>query len=401
MTKEYAIKRTRSTNKSNSYQLSDKFFLSVTSTVFRQIILTLMLIASLPGTGGKIRLQRQASPITSSCSAAITAGVICEAANQRALEIMNASNFEAFTVVQNVHTGALIAFAASQPEKLDVNSQVLPLSVAKLLLAASWWDNGQPNTQFDGYRGAADTRKPEERMVTIHEMLVGGSDNAGRLAARALRKSVGTDTVLRDFNRYGLGNGTDPGAAGFWKELAGQYENRLTPLPGLVSLNNSTSDASWADTLSKGETNFQVTGLHISRFLQAIGNNGVMLQPVSRVRASRKYSGVGAIRVMKADTARRLQRAMRDTVQRGTARSIANALGDSGWTMGGKTGTGPGPAPIGPQSDGWFAGLIFDPQGHARFTVATFVKHGGTGGGNAARISAELARYLIGSTSAH
>jgi hypothetical protein len=34
----------------------------------------------------------------------------------------------------------------------------------------------------------------------------------------------------------------------------------------------------------------------------------------------------------------------------------------------------------GPPYDGWFAGLIFDPQGKARFTVATYVRHGGLGG---------------------
>jgi hypothetical protein len=54
----------------------------------------------------------------------------------------------------------------------------------------------------------------------------------------------------------------------------------------------------------------------------------------------------------------------------------------------------------GSQLDGWFAGLIFDSQGEARFTVATFVRHGGTGGGNAAKISAELARYIIGEKTA-
>jgi cell division protein FtsI/penicillin-binding protein 2 len=43
----------------------------------------------------------------------------------------------------------------------------------------------------------------------------------------------------------------------------------------------------------------------------------------------------------------------------------------------------------------WFAGLVFDPQGRARFTVATYVRHGGRGGENAALISAQLARYLI------
>ena len=39
------------------------------------------------------------------------------------------------------------------------------------------------------------------------------------------------------------------------------------------------------------------------------------------------------------------------------------------------------------------AGLY--PQGEARFTVATYVRHGGPGGENAAMISAQFARYLI------
>src|SRR5205085_8958731 len=79
------------------------------------------------------------------------------------------------------------------------------------------------------------------------------------------------------------------------------------------------------------------------------------------------------------------------------AKSASPSLAGTGWSMGGKTGTGPdgnSKAP-GPGSDGCFAGLIFDPQGKARFTVVTFIRHGGLGGGNAARVSAELARFLI------
>ena len=89
---------------------------------------------------------------------------------------------------------------------------------------------------------------------------------------------------------------------------------------------------------------------------------------------------------------------MRGTVERGTAKSAFPILAGSGWSMGGKTGTGPEPGTTaaGPGSDGCFTGLIFDPQGKARFTVVTFVKHGGFGGGNAARISAELALFLSG-----
>lgn len=347
--------------------------------------------------------RREAGPQLSPCAAAINVGAVCESANQHAVEIMNAGGFEAFTVVQNVRTGALVVFAASRPASLDVTTPVLPLSVSKLLLAASWWDNAQPDRRFDSYRGPADTRAPAQRMITLHEMLVGGSDNAGRLAAVALRQSVGTETVLRDFRRYGFGNGPDSRAKdGFWKQLSPAYTSRLTPVREFASLSSVTSDADWANTLSLGETNLKVTGLHISRFLQAVGNGGVMLPAVARneAMAARTLDNsnefAGGFRVMKPYTAQRLQAGMRDAVRRGTAKSIAKTLGPTGWTMGGKTGTGPGPAPIGPHSDGWFAGLVFDPQGKARFTVATFVKRGGTGGGNAAKISAEITRYLIG-----
>ena len=86
--------------------------------------------------------------------------------------------------------------------------------------------------------------------------------------------------------------------------------------------------------------------------------------------------------------------AMVDTVKRGTASRISGKLEDTGWGIGGKTGTGGvSGAPMNEQ-DGWFAGLIFDREQKARFTVATFVRRGGTGGGNAAEISAELARLL-------
>jgi cell division protein FtsI/penicillin-binding protein 2 len=101
---------------------------------------------------------------------------------------------------------------------------------------------------------------------------------------------------------------------------------------------------------------------------------------------------------MEESTALRLQAAMLEVVQHGSATTIAHSLQGTGWQIGGKTGTGPGT--VGPEADGWFAGLIFDPQGKARFTVATFVRHGGPGRGNAANISAELARYIIGETTA-
>jgi cell division protein FtsI/penicillin-binding protein 2 len=332
---------------------------------------------------------------------------VCVSANKRSLEVMRTNRLKAVIVVQDVRTGALVAFAASHPSELDVTTPVSPLSLSKVLLSASWWDNRQPDSSFDSTKGAPNAQNPAYRSrVTVHEMLVGGSDSAGRQMSLALRKSVGTRTVLEDFKRYGFGSRTDLlQVDNFWGELAPSWKARLIPAPAYVSLSDETKNEEWAETLSLGETNLSVTALDVSRFLQAVGNNGVMLTPVAREEQSTpsvmnsamsRREVNNSIRVIQETTALRLQSAMRDTVQRGTAKSIAKTLKDTGWQIGGKTGSGPALLPKGDLVDGWFAGLIFDPQGKARFTVATFVRSGGYGGENAAKISAALARYLIG-----
>jgi membrane peptidoglycan carboxypeptidase len=330
---------------------------------------------------------------------------VCLAANKRALEIMGAHRLKAIIVVQDVQTGAVVAFAASQPSELDVGTPVSPLSLAKLWLAASWWDNRQPDSNFDSTKGTPDQQNPaRQSRLSVHEILAGGNDFAGKRMAIALRKSVGTRTAIEDFKRYGFGQrSTSPRDNTFWDELAPAWKTRLLPAPAYISLSDETNDEEWAEALSIGEIDMQVTALHVSRFLQAVGNDGVMLPPRAREEQSTPSPAPrpalnNSIRVMQESTAHRLQSAMRDCVQRGTAKSIAKALENTGWQIGGKTGSGTALLPKGSQIDGWFAGLIFDPEGKARFTVATFVRSGGYGGENAAKISAELARYLIGAT---
>ena len=367
-----------------------RFFLPITWPVF-----SLLAVVS------AVHLFNNQSPKVKSdylfaapCTRALTQGAVCETANQHALGYMKTNNLTAVTVVQNVRTGALVAFAASEPMRLDATSAVLPLSVVKLFLAASWWQ----------HRNANDFVATDGNRVSVHEMIVSGSDNAGRLTATELRKTIGADDMIKDLGRFGFPHKSSATRLArdeeFWGALNPAWRDSLTPSASYHELSASTSDVEWAYDLSIGEAGFTVNALSISRFLQAVGNRGVMLPPVARPenfsnnRASQAQTTIREQRVMRESAALKLQAAMRDVVQRGTAKSIASVLYDTGWSIGGKTGSS---GPVGPQSDGWFAGLIFDTNRKARFTVATFVRHGGTGGGNAAKLSADLARYLIAS----
>jgi cell division protein FtsI/penicillin-binding protein 2 len=333
-------------------------------------------------------------------------GAVCEAANTRAVELMNARSLEAATLVLDVQTGALVAFAATPGAgatgkgvaPLKVTTPVVPLSLTKLFLVASWWDRGLPDSSFDCMRRAAPEKKEP---MTIPEMIVIGCDLPAKQMAIALRKQVGADAVLADLERFGFGPRSKSFRDdSFWAELAPEWRDTLVPAASYNLLSGKTTDSEWADAFSLGETDFVVTILHISRFLQAVGNKGMLLPPVARNGISDRDMPVSntaatSRRIMQEQTAVRLQAAMREVVQRGSAQAIAHVLDGTGWQIGGKTGTGPGLAPIGPQYDGWFAGLVFDPQEKARFTVATYVRHGGLGGVNAAMISAQLARFLI------
>ncbi len=339
----------------------------------------------------------------------MTQNAVCEAADQRAIELMKARGLEeAATLVFDVPTGALVAFAslpgpdgAARPlAPLNVTTPVPPLSLTKLFLAASWWDRGLPDRSFDCVRNATPNKT---EAMTIPEMIVTGCDLPAKQMAVALRKKIGTEGVLADLERFGFGPQSKSARDGtFWTDLAPEWRSTLVPAAPYTLLNAATDDSEWADTLSLGEKNFVVTILHISRFLQAVGNKGASVPLVARKERDNPGSTATTTsrRVMQDKTALRLQAAMRDVVQRGSAQSIAHTLDGTGWQIGGKTGTGPGLGSVGPPYDGWFAGLVFDGQGRARFTVATYVRHGGPGGEHAALISADLARFLIESGAA-
>jgi cell division protein FtsI/penicillin-binding protein 2 len=94
---------------------------------------------------------------------------------------------------------------------------------------------------------------------------------------------------------------------------------------------------------------------------------------------------------LRTTPARALDADLRAAVTRGSAASVAKRLDGTGCRLGGKTGTGPNV--VGPTSDGWFAGVIFEGD-VPRYTFAVFVEHHGPGGGTAASIAADLAVSL-------
>lgn len=79
---------------------------------------------------------------------------------------------------------------------------------------------------------------------------------------------------------------------------------------------------------------------------------------------------------MSAETARQLRTALDDVVARGTATSVRDALADTGWRIGGKTGTGGGNC--GDHCDGWFASIASD-GAQARYVILAYVRGKGLG----------------------
>jgi hypothetical protein len=136
-----------------------------------------------------------------------------------------------------------------------------------------------------------------------------------------------------------------------------------------LALEGDADDGCWGSALSIGEHDVVTTLPEVAGFLRAIGGGTALLRP---------------------ETRRRLQAAMRDAVDHGTAKSAGARLGAIVWHLAGKTGTGPaGTAPY----DGWFAGLIFDGT-EPRDTVAVYALRRELGGGVVSSAADSGARHL-------
>jgi hypothetical protein len=341
------------------------------------------IVALIAAFGIAFAVSAYGAPLQGPCADAFERGILCPKSGYAAQLIVERKVSGAF-VIEDVRTGDVV-FLSAYPEapRNAVAAPILPLSVAKLFLAASLWDRqrGADDPTLDG---------------RLNDVIVHSADAEGVRLAKALRARAGTTAVLGGLERYGIPfcapATVDEKEAEFWGgDADADAREVFGPAKACTQLDEQTGDAAWGSAFSLGEANFSVTLLHLVRFIQAIGNDGVMVAPSVRSSGAAHDAREGR-RVMSAATARKLKAAMREVVERGTARKV-NERVRGGWRLAGKTGSS---GIHGQPFDGIFVGLLSDPHGEARYAFAIYVEKGGLGGGAAAEIICDIFNYALG-----
>jgi hypothetical protein len=330
---------------------------------------------------------------------------LCSDLTAEAWRLLRATGRPGGVIVQDVATGAVITYAATgaaEEAPLGIRRYAPPGSVFKLALAAVWWENDLPDntpipcpSQIQITPRAIISNAGGFSLGTVigpAGMLVPSCNTSAVWMALQMREQLGEQAFTDLYRAFGFEPYSTEAprdtTATFWSTDSRAWARRMTPSPSRIRMSPETGPAEWAQ-LSIGQGPLDVTVIGVSRFLQAIGNDGVMLRPtIEWERAERPQ---GSERVMREETARRLQSAMLEVVRSGTARSVAPRLSGTGWALGGKTGTS---QIAGARDDGWFAGLMHDESQRARYSVVVYLQGGGPGGGQPASIAAELTRRM-------
>lgn len=329
---------------------------------------------------------------------------ICAAPTRAAYQLLQATGLKGSIIVQDVQTGALVAYAASgapQDPPFGIKRYAPPGSVFKLAVAALWWENGLPDTRMAcppyiqiGNARIRNFESHEYESLSIPTgMLTVSCNTAAVRMALEMRQRLGVEAFRDAYQRFGFvtysSGPPSPAEADFWNTGNPAWAQRMTPPPIRVRFAQRFSQHEWGQ-IAIGQGPVDVTPLAISRFLQAIGNSGVMLPPTLEWEQLEKR-GEGR-RIMKPETSRKLQEAMLTVVDSGTGVAAKPRLVGTGWDLGGKTGT----ADIAnaPRPDAWFAGLMYGPDGRARYTIVVYLQRGGQGGRVAAPIAGEMTKFM-------
>lgn len=333
---------------------------------------------------------------------------ICRRPTEAAWRLLRETGRPGAVVVQDVRTGALVAYAATggpEDAPFGIKRYAPPGSVFKLALSALWWENGLPD----------DTRIPCPKRIQVTPrasvgnyggeefaavegpvgMLVPSCNTAAIWMAQHMREQLGEQAFIDAYERFGFVTYAstaprDTAISGFWLTDNEKWARRMSPPPNRLRLSAKTGAHEWA-LLSIGQGPVDVTPIGISRFVQAIGNDGVMLHPYLERSASGEQDA--GRRIMKHTTSQKLLGAMFKVTHEelGTAARARALLKGFDWDMIGKTGTA---EVAGRPDDGWFAGLALGPDRKPRYTVVVYLQGGGPGGRMPAGVAAQMVRVL-------
>ncbi|HYJ79237.1 MAG TPA: penicillin-binding transpeptidase domain-containing protein [Longimicrobiaceae bacterium] len=328
---------------------------------------------------------------------------LCAAPTRAAWSLLEQVGRPGAIVVQDVRTGALVGYAATgraEDAPYGIKRYAIPGSVFKLAWAALWWEAGfadevwpcPPEIQA-GPRAIRNFESNSYPSLPVpHGMLMVSCNTQSIRMALELRERLGAQGVADGFRRLGFqpySSQAPRAEPGFWNTGSEAWAERMTPPPARIRLKDRFDIFEYAQS-GIGQGPVDVTPLAISRFVQAIGNGGVML-PVT-LEEERLDDLPPGQPVMRPETSQKLQRAMLAVVDSGSGRRAGPILEGTGWDLGGKTGT----ADVyrGRNPDGWFAGLMYGPDRRPRYTVVVYVQGGGQGGRVAAPMAAAMTRFM-------
>ncbi|HEU0298933.1 MAG TPA: penicillin-binding transpeptidase domain-containing protein [Longimicrobium sp.] len=329
---------------------------------------------------------------------------LCAEPTREAWRLLSATGLNGAVIVQDVQTGALVAYAASgraEDPPFGIKRYSPPGSVFKLAVAALWWEHDRPDTRMPcppyiqiGNARIRNFESHEYESISIPVGMLRVSCNTAAVRmALEMRQELGVEAFRDAWQRFGFVTYTEgaPSAAedDFWNTGNEAWARRMTPPPVRIRFARRFSQHEWGQ-IAIGQGPVDVTPIAVSRFLQAIGNNGVMLPPTLEWERL-EQRGEGR-RIMKQTTSRRLQEAMLAVVDSGTAQAAGPRFAGTGWDLGGKTGTAD--VAGAPRPDAWFAGLMYGPDGRARYTIVVYLQRGGQGGRMAAPIAGEMTRFM-------
>ena len=302
-------------------------------------------------------------------------------------------------VALDVETGAVRVMAATptydpnDPAKAKTFNRATqgrfpPGSTMKTVTATAALDTGryQPNSRVSGKNGKVISGTPLENF--------GGEDFGDIDLTTALTNSVNTAWAE-------IGEKLGKGTMGDYMKKFGFYEDPPLDYPDEQMVPSGEygprgrllpPESGQIDVgrMAIGQDKLLVTPLQMATVAQTIGNGGMRMEPrlVEKVldpdgRTIDEPLPEEAERVMSEDTATKLSAMMRNVVEQGTGQAARL----EGVNVSGKTGT----AEVGDGTDDlWFIGFT------DKLAVAAMVERqtGGTGGGTAAPIAAEVLKAL-------